>query len=314
MAESRFRKFDQQQPSDAEANTSGGQRSGRPALPSGASGDAGAVERVRGGMVPARSGLTEERKQAYAQKSQGATVPRFRRLTTVNVDFLFDATGSMGAFIHEAKRSVEQIVTHVEHEIQAIVRFRFVAFRDYDDGADILRASERSEDPASLRDWLGEVRPFGGGDTPEAIEYALLEVLGQNPRPDVVLLAGDAPGHTREELRTAAQRAGIAVEVARRTAVEVAGDFRAANIPIHTFVVGRDATTTQHFQEIAQMSGGASGRLDGSDAMLQMATLAILHKVGGAAAVMGPELDKRLALTPGARDFRQALLGPGRQQ
>lgn len=308
MAEHRFRRFGRPQTSNDDP---GAPSQDRPALPAGnrqAGGgeDAGAVERVRGGTVPARSGLTEERKQAYTQKGQGATVPRFRRLTTVNVDFLLDATASMGQWIRAAKDAVRQIVTHVEHEVQATVQFRFVAFRDYVDGAEILCGSERSADPGYLSAWLGEVRDFGGGDTPEAIEYALLDVLRQNPRPDVVLLAGDAPGHTREELRAQTNH--------ERTAVEVARDFRTANIPIHTFVVGQDATTIQAFKEIAQMSGGASGELDGSEAMLQMAILAILHKVGGAGAVEGPGLDKRLALTPGARDFRRALLGPGRQQ
>lgn len=317
MAEHRFRRFGRPQTSNDDP---GAPSQDRPALPAGnrqAGGgeDAGAVERVRGGTVPAHSGLTEERKQAYAQKGQGASVPRFGRLTTVNADFLLDATGSMEDLIGDAKAAVGKIVTHVNGEVQATVQFRFVAYRDYGDGADIIQASERSEDPGYLAEWLEGVKAEGGQDIPEAIEHALLEVLRQNPPPDVVLLAGDAPSHTKEQLRVE-RRAQTT-----KTAVEIAQDFRAADIPIYTFVVRQkvqipqareiETQTIQDFQAIAQTSGGVSGVLDGSDAMLEMATMAILHRVGGKVAV--DRFAERRALSPGARNF-QARLGPGRQQ
>ena len=81
-------------------------------------------------------------------------------------------------------------------------------------------------------------------------------------------------------------------------------------IPIHTFLLGDRADTKADFEAIAKLSGGQSGTLDGSDAMIHMAVLAMLERLGGTAAV---ERYAGANLLPiGARDFSLKLISGGR--
>lgn len=137
----------------------------------------------------------------------------------------------------------------------------------------------------------------------EAIECALLLSL-KTDAPHLVLLAGDQPPHFKEEIPLHLPD--------RRTAVEVAAEFKQKSIPIYTFLVGGDSYAKLAFEAIAQVSGGVSGMLDGGDAMIQMAALAITTRAGGIEAAT--RLAGRLQLTAGARAFADRLqIGPGRR-
>ncbi len=61
--------------------------------------------------------------------------------------------------------------------------------------------------------------------------------------------------------------------------------FAQSKTPIHTFVMGDDPRTVKAFADIALLSGGKSGRLDGSAEMIDMAVMSMLAALKGADAV-----------------------------
>ncbi len=63
------------------------------------------------------------------------------------------------------------------------------------------------------------------------------------------------------------------------TAHDWARYFVEKQVPIHTFVVAQRPDTTLDFQTISDLSGGQSGRLDGSDAVTDMVVMAILSRL-----------------------------------
>jgi hypothetical protein len=213
-----------------------------------------------------------------------------------------DATGSMASLIDMAKASIEQILRRVMGEASRRVEIMLVAYRDYDVPNDIVMISEQSEDPNRLIKWLKTIRAHGGGcNDGEAVEVALtnIESAGQF---DAVLLAGDEPPNHRLSL----DRHGFRDQ---RTAQDLARGFGQANTPIHTFVVGQDPRTVAAFAEIAALSGGKSGKLDGSAAMIDMAAMAMLAALKGSEGVKS--YMKKYHLTSSSAEFGRLLLeGP----
>jgi hypothetical protein len=126
--------------------------------------------------------------------------------------------------------------------------------------------------------WLGKIEARGGGNNDgEAIERAL-EAISEAGHFDAVVVAGDEPPNSRAFLRTINRGdALLAADMARR--------FGQANTPIHTFVVGDDPRTINAFAEVSSLSGGKSGRLDGSAEMIDMAVMAMLAALKGTEAV-----------------------------
>jgi hypothetical protein len=93
------------------------------------------------------------------------------------------------------------------------------------------------------------------------------------------------------------------------TAHDWARRFGEKQVPVHTFVVGDYYETIRDFSEIARLSGGKTGRFDGSASMLNMAALAMVAAVGGTDAVRGYASQHRL--TGPEKDFATLLLtGP----
>jgi Mg-chelatase subunit ChlD len=253
----------------------------------------------QGGLTRPSGNTLDDLDQQYSQKGQeaGTSGRHFRqRSSTIKAVLLLDATGSMAPTIQDAKRSIGKIYPHIQETLPHITTiFTLGVFRDYCDNKDIFSLSDPSSDAKYLTSWLEQVRTFGGGDMPEAIEYALKQIIQNQELPDLLLLAGDAPSHTRQEIN----------DSDTRTAVEVAAEFGQRNIPIYTFVVRQHPETVRDFTAIAKASGGASGMLDGGDAMLQMIAMAILNKAGGGSAVS--RFAGQLQLTAGAEKFRFRL-------
>jgi hypothetical protein len=206
----------------------------------------------------------------------------------------------MAPFIADTKDSIGEIIRRVQERARQAVAVQFFMYRDYCDGrAGILEVSELSANAQYLRGWLQRIEARGGGDTPEAIEYALHHILTQGGF-RAVLLAGDAPSHTAREIKAQSWES-------IPPAQELARSFRAQSMPIHTFVVQQDPATVEDFRAIAAAAGGVTGFLDRSrDDMLDMAVMAILERLAGGAAVESYMTERRL-LGP-AREFGRALV------
>jgi hypothetical protein len=117
---------------------------------------------------------------------------------------------------------------------------------------------------------------------------------------DAVLIAGDEPPNSRAFLRSAnGKDTPTAEDFARR--------FSQTDTPIHTFVIGDDYRAVQAFEMIASLSGGKSGKLDGSADMIHMAVMAMLAKLKGGEGVNAYMRDYHVKSK--AADFGKLLLG-----
>jgi hypothetical protein len=214
-----------------------------------------------------------------------------------------DATGSMTPLIDMAKAAIKKIMIRVIAEANTPVRVQLFVFRDYDVAHLLVEQSRLSAEPNELSGWLNGISATGGGaNNGEAIEQALLAIQRAGEF-DAVLLAGDEPYNSRTHLDKLGKR-----EVP--TAADLARRFGQSKCPIHTFLVGSYPDARQALQELASASGGCFGQLDGSEAMIDMAVLAMLAGLKGRAFVKS--YMERTALSNSGKEFGTLLLkGPG---
>ena len=235
-------------------------------------------------------------------KTSASAADRIVRGTTARFAIAIDATGSMSGLIDTAKRSITEILKRVIAGAGRPVEIMLVAYRDYDVPSDIVDTSMLTKDANALIGWLGRVEAHGGGaNDGEAVERAL-EVILEKGMFDAIVVAGDEPPNSAASIRKAMGKdAPSAEDFARR--------FGQAKIPIHTFVVGDDERTVRGFQKLSALSGGKSGKLDGSAEMIDMAVMAMLAKLKGSDGVKAYMRDYQV--TSSAADFGNLLLeGP----
>ncbi|MSR85633.1 hypothetical protein EXS71_04345 [Candidatus Uhrbacteria bacterium] len=234
---------------------------------------------------------------------------------------------------------MRSVIDRVYHLVPAGVKIKMkiVIYRDYASGPQLVESSPLSEDPELLCGYLSHVETSGGeGNGAEAVEAGLEEAL-RDPasRPHLIFVAGDEQAHEAEDFlyqwkdnrypqgdRTITPGPDDIVRVesdpyCRRTAEQIAQQCAELSIPIHTLVVGHDKKCIRSFKQIAKLSGGTSGMLDGSDAMRDMMCMAILANLASAS-VGAEELIQRYltkyggsdgrALSPEAKVFGRNLL------
>lgn len=242
-----------------------------------------------------------DRHAGYLAKAKQAevagTTPRLTRSSHFAI--ALDATGSMASLINDARHNITTILNRIYEEATTKTHIRIYVYRDYDVRRIICESSPLSADSEELTRWLATVRVAGGGaNDGEAIE-TVLEAVHEAGEANAVLLAGDEPSNPRSDLDSRGlQDTPTAHDWARR--------FAQKGVPIHTFAVGDYPRTIEDFQEIARLSGGQAGRLDGSAAMIDMAVMAMLSSLKGSAAVQS--YMERYALSDGARRFGRLLL------
>jgi hypothetical protein len=112
---------------------------------------------------------------------------------------MLDATGSMGDEIGKLKASMRAIADQIAQlPGQPDICYGLVAYRDRGD-AFLTRSHDLTNDLSAFQGLLARVQAQGGGDTPEALNEALHEVVhGLSWRTDaarLVVLVADAPPH-----------------------------------------------------------------------------------------------------------------------
>ncbi len=125
-----------------------------------------------------------------------ALSPQRPRLDLV---FMIDATGSMGDEIAKLKSSMRAMSQQISQlPGQPDICYGLVAYRDRGD-AFITRTHDFTDDLGAFQTMLARVQAGGGGDTPEALNEALHEVVHQlDWRVDaarMVVMVADAPPH-----------------------------------------------------------------------------------------------------------------------
>lgn len=150
---------------------------------------------VRKGAVQGRA-LLMRGQASTVQVRLGSVAPQPVRLDLV---FLVDATGSMGDEIAKLKASMRAMARQIAQlPGQPDICYGLVAYRDRGD-AFITRTHDFTDDLGAFQQQLAAVQAHGGGDTPEALNEALHEVVhGLSWRTNaarMVVLVADAPPH-----------------------------------------------------------------------------------------------------------------------
>ena len=151
---------------------------------------------VRKNGTQARAVLLQGQSNAVQVRLGAAAAAQRPRLDLV---FMVDATGSMGdeiAKLKSAMRAMSQQISQLPG--QPDICYGLVAYRDRGD-AFITRTHDFTDDLGAFQQMLARVHAAGGGDTPEALNEALHEVVhALSWRADaarMVVLVADAPPH-----------------------------------------------------------------------------------------------------------------------
>lgn len=152
---------------------------------------------------------TQVRSQAPPVRSSGSDeYPREvlewalqKPIGEIDLVFLVDETGSMGAYIDEVKRRLLEIIDAIKAApLCRSLRMGLVGYRDHppQDYSFASRAVPLTDDIEAIRRGVMEMAASGGGDGPESVTDGLFDVVRLNWRPRaarVVVWVGDAPPH-----------------------------------------------------------------------------------------------------------------------
>ncbi len=254
------------------------------------------------GRATQTSATTHSAEALIAQAQREAKMGDADRIIygkSARIAVALDATGSMAGLLAAAKSSVGQIITRASREAGFPIEIEIIVYRDYDVPQSVMQRSGATTDTEKLVTWLSKITADGGGaNGGEAVEAALQAIL-EDGQFAAVLLAGDEPSNSRENLTAAGQNG--------KTSIEIARALHEKGVPIHSFVIDDDPRTVSDFRNLSDITCGKSGRLDGSAEMIDLAVLAILSSVKGASSVR--RYMETTRLSNNARDFGQLLLG-----
>lgn len=115
--------------------------------------------------------------------------------------FLVDETGSMGAYIEVVKARLAEIVDVLSGSpLCRSLRIGLVTYRDHppQDNTYASKTTDLTDDLAKIRSAVDRMRASGGGDGPESVTDGLFEIVRMGWRPNAaktVVWFGDAPPH-----------------------------------------------------------------------------------------------------------------------
>ena len=116
---------------------------------------------------------------------------------SVDVCFTFDTTGSMSSQINSTKQRIVEFIGSLTKMCDG-PRFALVPYKDYSDSP-VVVIHDFSVDVNAIKQKVDDMNAGGGGDTPEAVGYAMQATLQDlSWRPDVVkicVIIADAPPH-----------------------------------------------------------------------------------------------------------------------
>lgn len=162
--------------------------------------------------------------------------------------FVVDTTGSMGALIDGAKQRIWGIVNEVMQESHTSVRIGLVAYRDRGDEY-VTQVLPLTSDLDHVYTTLMDYRADGGRDEAEDVRTALAEAVykvswspGSSDLAQIIFLVGDAPPHN--DYRNTADTLDTAAGAVRK------------GIIVNTIQCGSSGETKRAWQNIAQKGNG----------------------------------------------------------
>ena len=200
---------------------------------------------------------------------------------------LSDATGSMAGVWRTTRDQIHAML----ESAGAIgdLQVRWVAYRDYDMGNEIIESSGWHSESAPLVSFVSGIKCKGGGDWPEAVEQALA-VAADDPEATRVVLIGDAPPHAERDYRAQARR------------------LAQLQRPVYSFVVGQAVDTHKAFSEISEITGGLCAYLSAKEDLLDLVAMVAAHDISGGGGVEAFLERNAPKLTQGAKTYAQRLL------
>lgn len=120
-------------------------------------------------------------------------------LGEVDVVFVIDTTGSMGAFIQAAREKAVEMAEKIAADGDLNIRYGLVEYRDHPpQETTFVTKTVLFGDSENLQSALNNLRPHGGGDGPEAVLDGLVAAGNMEWRPNsdkICFLIGDSPPH-----------------------------------------------------------------------------------------------------------------------
>ena len=225
----------------------------------------GVMPRPDARVAPRRKAAPSNGDRGFAAEVATLGSPEFRKTLAelqsgLEIVFVFDSTGSMSRTIEDTKRTIAQMLT-VLRALVPDARFGIVTFRDHH-ASESYRVREL---PLGTDFWRADnfvqgVAAAGGGDEPEDVRAGLRAAFEQRWRPKarrVVVLAGDAPPHERDQSRLLG---------------EVRSFVRDGRSFVHALITSPERAgeaTRRTFRAIAEAGGGECLDLAAHDRVLQ---------------------------------------------
>lgn len=119
---------------------------------------------------------------------------------TVDFVYVIDCTGSMGSYIEQSKKDIQQMVNAMNEKFPSFkLRLGCVAYRDWCDGGDRLESQNFTENVGSFTNYVGNLKAKGGGDEPEDVLGGLncAAGLSWSSKLRVLFHICDAPPHNK---------------------------------------------------------------------------------------------------------------------
>lgn len=123
--------------------------------------------------------------------------------TSIDIMFIMDLTGSMQAFLSEAKHNIKNVTEEIKDlHPGAKIRLSFLGYRDFDNKGD-KRDYEIVNFTENIEKFIFSIKKlscYGGGDIPEDVAGALNEALKLDWKSNAkyVVLVCDAPAHGKK--------------------------------------------------------------------------------------------------------------------
>lgn len=192
-----------------------------------------------------------------------------KALNQVDLCFVVDTTGSMGAFIQAAKQHLLQAIATLQGQDNFDLHMGLVEYRDHppQDTSFVTRSYPLTADFGKMQKTINGLKADGGGDAPEAVydgvRDACIGMAWRQYSYRIILLVGDAPPHGYSGLNRGRNRPHAAPTNTPLptchcglTAQAVTATAEAHRILTHAICMTADPTTVGAFTELVAGTGG----------------------------------------------------------
>eukprot|EP00009_Paramoeba_aestuarina_P009245 CAMPEP_0201522374 /NCGR_PEP_ID=MMETSP0161_2-20130828/17150_1 /ASSEMBLY_ACC=CAM_ASM_000251 /TAXON_ID=180227 /ORGANISM="Neoparamoeba aestuarina, Strain SoJaBio B1-5/56/2" /LENGTH=472 /DNA_ID=CAMNT_0047921197 /DNA_START=75 /DNA_END=1490 /DNA_ORIENTATION=+ len=190
----------------------------------------------------------------------------------VDICFIFDTTGSMASVIEKVRTQIKKTCTRLCNDLVGI-RISIMAVGDYCDQANyVVNSLDFSNNPSQIHKFVSSVKRTGGGDAPEAYEWALHKArqLSWRTEEDVgkaVVLIADAEPHPPSY---------TSANIFWQDELEMLADMGVKVYGVQALHTG----ATPFYQRLAERSGGLHIRFNNFHLITEM-FLAVCYREAG---------------------------------